>query len=258
MITSAHNSRIQWVRKLQSQPRLRRQEGLFVVEGVRLVEESVQSGWTTRLVLYSGGLSARGQALLKQYIDSGVPVEEASDKVMDSASDTHTPQGILAVVEQRQLELPGEPDFILVADGLRDPGNLGTLLRTAAAAGVQAVVLPPGSVDPFSPKVVRAAMGAHFRLPLRSLEWDALRQLIPQEARIFLADAAGGEPYTRMDFKVPLAIIVGGEAQGAGTRAASLAQHRVHISMAGEVESLNAAVAAAVLLFEVRRQRIGS
>jgi len=208
--------------------------------------------------LYAGGLSERGQALLQGCGGSGAQVDETTEKVLASASDTQTPQGILAVVEQRQLELPHELDFILVADGLRDPGNLGTLLRTASAAGVQAVFLPPGSVDPFSPKVVRAAMGAHFRLPLRSLEWDALRQLIPQEVRIFLADAAGGEPYTRMDFKVPLAIIVGGEAEGAGARAASLAQCRVHIPMAGEVESLNAAVAAAVLLFEVRRQRIGS
>ena len=255
MITSAHNPKIQWVRKLQSQPRLRRQEGLFVVEGVRLVEEAVIAGWAAQFVLYTSALNERGHALLTKFASRGAVVEETTEKVLESASDTRTPQGILAVIEQRQLDFPGTLDFILIVDGLRDPGNLGTLMRTAAAAGVQAVLLTAGTADPFSPKVVRAAMGAHFRLPLRSLEWESLNALIPMGMRIYLADAAGGLEYTRVDFTVPLALVVGGEAEGAGTQAAALAENRVHIPMAGEVESLNAAVAAALLLFEARRQR---
>ena len=255
MITSVQNPKIQWVRKLQSQARLRRQEGLFVVEGVRLVEEAVQSGWRAQLVLHTGALSERGRDLINQYASRGAVVEETTEPVLASASDTRTPQGILAVVEQPQLPFPDGLDFILIVDQLRDPGNLGTLLRTAAAAGVQAVLLTPGTVDPFSPKVVRAAMGAHFRLPLCSPEWDSLPDLIPQGVRVFLADPGGGQVYTRVDLTVPLALVVGGEAEGVGTRAAALAHDRVHIPMAGDVESLNAAVAAAVLLFEVKRQR---
>jgi len=143
---------------------------------------------------------------------------------------------------------------------LRDPGKLGTLLRTAAAAGAQALLLAPGCVDAFSPKVLRAAMGAHFRLPIRSLGWAELRAYlrpVGQERRLrtYLADSAGGLPHTHADFRAPLALIVGGEAEGAGAEGQSLAQSRVHIPMPGQAESLNAAVAAGILMFEVVRQR---
>jgi TrmH family RNA methyltransferase len=133
-------------------------------------------------------------------------------------------------------------------------------LRTAAAARLQAVLLPPEAADPFAPKVVRSAMGAHFRLPIHSLGWAELRQYLRpagQESRlrIYLADSSGGIPYTQADFRLPVALIVGGEAEGAGAEAQSLADGRVHIPMPGQAESLNAAVAAAILMFEVVRQR---
>ena len=255
VITSPQNPKIQWVRKLQAQKRLRQQENMFVVEGVRLVEEALQAGWSARLVLYSEDLSERGKEIVDRYAALGAAVEETTPQVLSSASDTRTPQGILAVLERRELKLPETLHFILICDALRDPGNLGTLLRTAAAVGVQAVLLSPGTVDPFSPKVVRAAMGAHFRLPILSLNWDELRSMLSSGIRLYVADAAGGQIYTQADFKAPLALIVGGEADGAGVQASTLADHRVHIPMSGTVESLNAAVAAAVLLFEVQRQR---
>jgi TrmH family RNA methyltransferase len=176
--------------------------------------------------------------------------------VLASVSDTQTPAGILAVLSRQDFPLPEKPDFIFILDGLRDPGNLGTILRTANAAGVQAVLLPPGAVDPFSPKVLRSAMGAHFHLPLHSLGWPAISAYCRQHGlAVYLADASRGQAHTQADLRLPLALILGGEAAGAGNEAAQLAGQRLHIPMPGQAESLNAAVAAAILLFEVVRQR---
>mgnify|MGYP001037351050 FL=1 len=258
MITSAHNTRIQWLRRLQSQPKARRAEGAFILEGVRLAEEALQAGWPALLVLHSEALSERGQAVVEGFAQRGVPVEAATQAVFKAASDTETPQGLLVALKLQPLPLPGNLDFALIPDGVRDPGNLGTLLRTAAAAGVQAVLLPPGTTDAYAPKVMRAAMGAHFRLAVQALEWPAIQGIIhaaDHPLRVFLADAASGHPYTRVDLRLPLALVVGGEAEGASPPAIALADERLHIPMPGGMESLNAAVAAGILLFEVVRQR---
>ena len=259
MITSSHNPKLQWVRLLQSQAQARREAQAFIVEGVRLAEEALQAGWEAQLVLYSEEISPRGQSVVEEFTRRGAPVEQVTSQVLKSAADTETPQGLLLVLSMRLLPQPENADFLLILDGVRDPGNLGTILRSARAAGVQAVLLPPGTADPFSPKVVRAAMGAHFRLPVLRASWDELNQeLLPQvEAglRIYLADSGEGQAYTLAEFRGPLALIVGGEAQGAGGEALHLAQAKVHIPMPGGSESLNAAVAAGILLFEVLRQR---
>ncbi|HSQ17428.1 MAG TPA: RNA methyltransferase, partial [Anaerolineales bacterium] len=178
MITSAHNPKIQWLRKLQSQPKARRSEGVFVVEGVRLAEEALKAGWPAQLVLHAEDLSERGLAVVAGFAARGVPVETATESVFKAASDTETPQGLLVALTLQPQPLPPTPDFVLIPDGVRDPGNLGTLLRTAAAAGVQAVLLPPGTADAYAPKVLRAAMGAHFRLALQALDWPEIRQLV--------------------------------------------------------------------------------
>ena len=173
---------------------------------------------------------------------------------MRSASDTETPQGLQVALEWRAAPLPAPLDFVFIPDKLRDPGNLGTMLRTAAAAGVQAVLLPPETTDAFAPKVLRAGMGAHFRLPVQALVWEDMAGLI-SGLNIYLASAGEGLPYTQADFKIPLALIVGGEAEGASPQATRLSTARVHIPMPGGSESLNAAIAAGVLMFEVLRQR---
>ncbi len=259
MITSTHNPKIQWVRKLQSQAKFRREEQACVVEGVRLVEEAFQSGWQARLVLYSGELSPRGLRLVQQYQAAGAAVEEVTASVLAAASDTPAPQGILAVLTLQPSALPPAPDFVLIADGVRDPGNLGTLLRSAAAAGVQAVLLPPETADAFAPKVLRAAMGAHFYIPVLEMDWEQIRCAVHpgggQDLQVYLADSSGGMDYTSANLRRPVALVIGGEAAGAGSQAAALADAKIHIPMPGRMESLNAAVAAAVLLFEVARQR---
>lgn len=263
MITSTHNPKIQWVRKLQSQTRFRREEAAFVVEGVRLVEEALNSNWEALLVLHTQGLDEHGQELLRELEARNTSVVEVASKVFGIVSDTQTPQGILMVVALSEPRVPDWVDLLLVADGVRDPGNLGTILRTAAAAGVGAVLLPPGTVDAYSPKVVRAGMGAHFKLPVLSVDWAEIRNYLSGKGqagsyKIYLADAAGGKVYTHADFTSPTALILGGEAQGAGSQAEALMHERLHIPMPGKVESLNVAIAAAILMFEVVRQREGS
>lgn len=254
MLTSPKNSRIQHIRKLQRSARARRQAGAFIVEGVRLVEEALAANWQPELVIYTQDLSTRGKANVDKFRSLGIPVLLVDMAVMRSVSDTQTPQGILAVLPLPTWEVSAGLTFALVLDGVRDPGNLGTLLRTASAAGVEAVFLPPGNVDAFSPKVVRAAMGAHFKLPIFTMEWENIRAHLAG-LNIFLADSAGGQPHFRARFDAPLAIIIGGEAAGAGKSAQNLATDRVHIPMPGDAESLNAAVAGAVLMFEAVRQR---
>ncbi|MBN2549563.1 MAG: RNA methyltransferase [Anaerolineales bacterium] len=248
------NPKIKWVRSLQSSSRERKETAAFVVEGVRLAEEALLSGWEAQLVLHTPDLSLRGQAIVEGLSSQGAPVEQVAESVMLAASDTETPQGVLVVVSMRTAPLPDQLDFVFIPDSVRDPGNLGTMLRTAAAAGVRAVLLPPGGVDPFSPKVVRAGMGAHFHLPLYQLPWMEIASLV-KPLRVFLADSGEGLPYTQADFRLPLALVIGGEAQGAGLQAQRMTSQRVHIPMPGGGESLNAAVAAAVLLFEIVRQR---
>ena len=254
MITSVQNPKIKWVRSIQGNSRLRKSEGVFVVEGVRLVEEALNGGWEARLVLYSAELSPRGRQVLEGFAGGGVPLEEVSPQVMRQSSDTDTPQGLLAVLAQRSPPLPESLDFVFIPDAVRDPGNLGTMLRTASAAGVQAVLLPPGSVDAFSPKVLRAGMGAHFRLPVLSLPWEQIEAAL-QPLTVYLAAAGGGDPYWEADFRPHLALIIGGEAEGAGPQAQRLTDQCVCIPMPGGGESLNAAAAGAVLLYEVLRQR---
>jgi TrmH family RNA methyltransferase len=262
MITSLSNPKVKWVQGLQSRRRTRYREERLVAEGTRLVQEALTAGMVPDLVLYTldWGETPAGVALLASLVGPALPV---SQEVMAACSDTETPQGVLAVLPFPQHRIPSEPSLVLVVDQLRVPGNLGTILRTAAAAAVELVLLPPGTVDPFNPKAVRGGMGAHFRLPILQLDWDELEDhLVGLD--IWLASAGGGSRYDQVDWTRPVALIVGGEASGAGDRAARLATRaagsgrsggRVQIPMPGGMESLNAGVAAGVLLFEIVRQR---
>ncbi len=255
MITSIHNSKIQQIRALVGRKSARDDARAFVVEGVRLVEEALAAGWRPSLVLFSSDLSDRGRAAVAGFAGQGVEVEEVDAHLFDSFSDTETSQGLLAVLPQRELAFPEPLDFVLIADAVRDPGNLGTIVRTAAAAGVQAVMLSPGNVDVFSPKVVRAGMGAHFRLPIFHLDWPEIRKVCHPRLKIYLAEAEAGSACWQLDLRQPVALVIGGEANGPGPEARQAADGRVMIPMPGQSKSLNAAVAASILMFEVVRQR---
>ena len=256
MITSTSNAKIKQVRALQARRKARRAAGLFVVEGVRLAEEALEAKWTPELALYSDALSARGQNMIAKLRDQNVQIEEVAGHVMEAASDTRSPQGILMTLPLRTLPAPDKLDFVLIAEQVRDPGNLGAMLRGAAAAGAQAVFLTPGTADAFAPKVVRAGMGAHFRIAIQSLSWQEIEtQRKQHRLHMYLAAAGEGTEYTKANLTSPLALIVGGEAAGAGQEARDLADARIYIPMPGGSESLNAAMAASILLFEAARQR---
>ncbi|HEY9075538.1 MAG TPA: RNA methyltransferase [Anaerolineaceae bacterium] len=256
MITSNHNPRLQQVRALLARRQEREESRLFVVEGVRLVEEALASGWRTAGIFYSAELSPRGQALVRQFAERGDETLEVEPRLMQSLTDTSTSQGLLGIFQIQSLPFSPPIHFVVIADAIRDPGNLGTLLRSAAAAGAQLVFLAPGTVDPFSPKVVRSAMGAHFRLPIESRSWDQINQFtVEHHLTPFLAESGGGTPCWQANLTAPLALVIGGEAEGPSPEARLFSVNPVTIPMPGKSESLNAAVAASILLFEIVRQR---
>jgi TrmH family RNA methyltransferase len=260
MITSSQNPKIKLVRALLGRSKERREAGAFVVEGVRLVEEAANRDWRFEFALFDESLSERGKSLVESLMSRGVDVEVISSNLMNSLSETETPQGILAVLKRTELPISSSLDFILIPDLIREPGNLGTLLRSAAAAGVQAVFLPPETTDAFAPKVLRAGMGAHFRLPIHTMSWDEVHEYVSAShtrLQVLLADM-DGQPYWETDLTQPLTLIVGGEAEGASEQARKLVNAKISIPMMGKMESLNAGVAGSVLMFEVVRQRAGA
>jgi len=255
VITSTTNEKVRYARSLHRRP-VRHRENRFIVEGLRLVEEMNEAGEEPVFVFHTKAFSARprGRALLEALRASRGEVLTVSDEVMRTMADTKTPQGILAVLPFPQ-PAPYESPLILVLDGLRDPGNLGTILRSAEAAEVGKVITTKGTVDVFSPKVVRGAMGAHFRLPiLDDREWEEIERVLDGR-QVLLADPGGGLRYHEVDWTQPSALIVGGEAYGPGQEAGQLAAKTVSIPMRGGAESLNVAVATSIILFEAARQR---
>lgn len=259
MITSSSNPKVKHVRALLTERQDRQREKLYVLEGVRLVEEALKAGEKPLLILFSSDLSTRGREILQLFGDMGSPIEEVDARVLRSLSDTENTQGILAVLPQPAAVLPPDWDLLLILDRIRDPGNLGTILRSGTASGVQAFVLTPGSTDPFAPKVVRAAMGAHLNVPILTLDWPEIVAVCKKErgmpAAILVADSSGGSPSWQIDLRQPLALVIGSEAEGPQQAALDAADGLVHIPMPGKAESLNAAVAASILLYEIVRQR---
>jgi TrmH family RNA methyltransferase len=256
VIASAQNPTLKYLRSLQRR-HTRHQERAFVVEGGRGVADALGTGAEPALIVLREDYvpehpvildAVTGWALERTRIVAGGP--------FDAIAETVSPQGVLAVFPFPDLPIAERgAALFLVVDRVRDPGNLGTLLRAAVGAGATAVFLTAESVDPFNPKAVRAAMGAHFRVPIRAFDADAealVRASCPLRA---LTEAAGQVPVDGLDWTQPAAVIVGSEAAGASPETRDLATVRAAIPLLGGVESLNAAVAGAVVLFEAARQR---
>jgi len=254
MITSVANERVKLIRTLQAQAKARAREKLFVIEGERLLVEAVRAHAPLRMVLHSGGLKPPQRSLLNQAARLGAEIEEVSPEILKACSDTTSPPGMLAVVPWVEAPLAAPLEFVLLADGLANPGNLGTVLRTAEAFGVQAVFLMPGCVDAYNPKVVRGAMGAHFRLPVVESTWPEAQARL-RAFRLYLAEANEGTPCDEISWRGRIGLILGSEAEGAGALARAAASARVRIPMPGSAESLNAVVAAGILLYQAARQR---
>lgn len=252
-ISSPANPAIALVRSLGRRDR-RAGDRAFIVEGQRAVADAVDTGARPRLVLIREGSEELAPALALPP-ETRVRIVEA--RLFDHLSDVQTPQGVLAVFPMPELEpaAGNPPPLTLIVDRLRDPGNLGTLLRAAAGAGVDTVYLTPESVDPWNAKVVRAGMGAHFRVPIRPFDnaaGDGLRERLPLRVA---ATADASLSYDAVDWTGPVAVIIGGEAEGVGEALTTWSTCAASIPLASRVESLNAAVAGAVMLFEAARQR---
>jgi len=193
-------------------------------------------------------------------LDPRCPVRVVSAAAWASISDVPNPQGLVAVVSIDQVGTAPrhdtwERDLVLVADGVRDPGNLGTLIRSAAGAGVTALLVTPNSVDPYHPRCVRAAMGAHFLVSLRQVGWEQLRAALEPLPLVAVADADGDVGYDDVAWVEPCAIVIGGEAFGPQPELRELATAYVRIQLARNLESLNAGVAGSLVVFEAARQR---
>ena len=256
-ITSVANPTIRFARSLHRR-RVRERERATIVEGLRAIETAVALGVRMRALI----VDARR---IKQLpADTLVPLYQAAERVIfaddapfQSVADTDHPQPLIAVCDIPSIAVRSPTTLILALDAIRDPGNLGTLLRSAAAVGVDGVVLLPGCVDPFSPKVVRASAGLVFGMPVTHVadfsSW--LATTFESRPTVALAEAGATLAYDRHDWTAPTVLVLGGEAHGASEKARTFADCIVGIPMDSRVESLNAAVAGGVLLFEAARQR---
>ena len=256
MITSLQNPGVKEVISLKKKRKARREADAFLVEGPRMYQE------------------APADHLLRVYMSEtfyeknrpappeGVPFEVVSDPVFAAMSDTETPQGVICVVRQYHWELPAlfgqkrEP-LCMILEDIQDPGNLGTILRTAEGAGVTGIIMSSGCADIYSPKVIRSTMGSIFRMPFvrtESLE-AAIRFLRRSGLAVYAAHLEGSVPYDTENYTKACAFLIGNEGRGLKEETAALCERRIRIPMEGQVESLNAAVASALLMYEAARQR---
>jgi RNA methyltransferase, TrmH family len=272
MITSTSNQHVALMRSLHI-AKGREREGMFLVEGPHLVEAALDAHVTPRLILYDAenvGRSPSGRKLIGRIEEAaahGGAVYEATAAAIERASDAQTPQGVVAAVASEDVSVQRvrarrrgrQRPLLLVLDGIGDPGNLGTIVRSALAADVDEVLLTKGCVDPLAPKVVRAGSGAHFHLPVRAgLSWDEIEQALrgsPVMQQVLMAEVGARTPYDAFDLTKRTALIIGNEAHGVSAEAKRLETAGLSIPMWNRVESLNAAIAASVVLFEAARQR---
>lgn len=255
-ITSPANPRYKLARSLLTR-RGRQQHSRLLLEGVRLIDDSISAGFPPALVLFAADAAQQQSnlsALLVRARAAGAEVWALEPKLLGELCDTTTPQGVVAVGPWPALE-PGKQGLSLAVDGLQDPGNLGTLLRSAAAAGVDQVFILPGVTDPWTPRVLRAGMGAHYRIAIRKTRgWSDIETLWAGAQRL-LAAADAPDLYTQIDWTLPSLLIVGSEAHGARAAVNWPGIRSIAIPMTQGVESLNVAMAASVILFEAQRQR---
>lgn len=261
MIESSSNAKIKNILKLMKNARHRRQQGVFVAEGFKMTEEALCRGDVQEIYLSSEILPEWEKNALAKKADEKCAVYVVSPSVFKEMADTVTPQGILSVVKMpvynRESLISDKNSSLLLLEDIQDPGNLGTMIRTAEGAGMSGVVMSKGCVDVFNPKVVRSTMGALFRVPYYTCE------SIPEEVGHLKADGfttyaahlSGTNDFTEEKYEGKTGILIGNEAKGLTEDAASAADVLVKIPMEGELESLNAAVSAALFMYEIHRKR---
>ncbi|MDR3544117.1 MAG: RNA methyltransferase [Desulfosporosinus sp.] len=261
MLESLQNEQVKYVVSLQRR-KAREEAQLFVVEGWRFVEEAVRRNAPIKKVYVCQEREPlEWQSLQKKLRERSIPFEEVDGRVLRKMSATEEPQGILAVVRQTNnswSEIQIHPQTVLlILDGIQDPGNLGTILRTALASGIRHVCLTPGTVDLYNPKVLRSTMGALFSLVLlRGKQPEDILDFCRERGlSVLMGDVQGSSLYHTILPKGPLALVVGNEGKGPSPLFRSADVQRVTIPMAQDVESLNVAIATGILLYEIVRQR---
>lgn len=260
MITSTSNAKIKRIVQLRKKKKARDAEGVFLVEGIRMFRE-IPEKLLQEIYISESCEEKEGKEIHRRASACGIRPELVSDGVFSHLSDTQTPQGILCVVRQLSYSLEEVADapcpHMLVLDRLQDPGNVGTILRTAEGAGVTGILLDGECADIYNPKTIRSTMGSIFRMPfyyIQDLE-EGIRYLKKRGICTYAAHLEGKRAYDEEDYRKPCAFLIGNEGNGLRPEIADLADTYIRIPMAGEVESLNAAIASAVLMFEAGRQR---
>ena len=260
MITSTSNARVKRLVNLKKKNKARDEERVFLVEGIRMFRE-VPTDQLEEVYVSESFYKKEKDTVEAVLQGTGIRPEELSDTVYAYASDTKTPQGVLCVV--RQMEYPlekvitGQCPMIMVLEHLQDPGNLGTILRTAEGAGVTGIVMDRECVDIYNPKTIRSTMGSIYRMPFCYVEdlKAAIGSLKEAGIGVYAAHLDGRHDYDEEDYGRPCAFLIGNEGNGLSQETAELADIYIKIPMEGQVESLNAAIAASVLMFEAGRQR---
>ena len=260
MITSTSNAKIKRIVQLRKKKKARDAEGVFLVEGIRMFRE-IPEKLLQEIYISESCEGKEGKEIRRRASACGIRPELVSDGVFAYLSDTQTPQGILCVVGQLSYSPEEVADascpHMLVLDRLQDPGNVGTILRTAEGAGVTGILLDGECADIYNPKTIRSTMGSIFRMPfyyIQDLE-EGIRYLKKRGICTYAAHLEGKRAYDEEDYRKPCAFLIGNEGNGLRPEIADLADTYIRIPMAGEVESLNAAIASAVLMFEAGRQR---
>jgi rRNA methylases len=259
MITSESNGKIKEIVKLQKSARERRKRKCFLAEGVKMVREAFGCGKLQSIYLSERFWESQGEDW--RDITGRVAWEVVSETVFHKIADTVTPQGVLGVAEMPEYRMEelmedSRHAYILL-DDIRDPGNLGTILRTAEGAGMSGVVMSRGTVDVFNPKVVRATMGAIFRVPFCYEEdlAECIGKMKSAEIPVYGTMMVGNGLYDEPDYSGRVGVVIGNEANGISGKVAEALTGGIRIPMEGRLESLNASVAAAVLMYEIARQR---
>lgn len=258
MITSASNQQMKHVIQLNKKAKTRYEQRVFVVEGIKMCmeapKEDIQAMYVSETFL---NVPEHGQKL-KNY-----SYEVVADNVFKTISDTQTPQGILALVKMPEYTLEdllgkdGRSSHLLILESIQDPGNLGTMIRTGEGAGVTGILMNKTTVDIFHPKTIRSTMGSLYRVPFYvtdSLE-ETLQELKERDISLYAAHLKGTMSYDKPDYTKPCGFLIGNEGNGLSETIAESADEYIRIPMEGKVESLNAAIAATLLMYEVNRQR---
>ena len=270
IITSTSNSQIKEIVKLQKQSRARKKSKSFIVEGFKMLGEAAKHNLLKKIYISETVYERNSEYNIEEM--GSVDVNEllqkfeyeiVSDNVFKEMSDTVTTQGILGITAMpsytREQILNDDRHMWIMLDNLRDPGNLGTIMRTAEGADMSGVIISKESVDLFNPKVVRSTMGAIFRVPFIYEETltEIIQEIQQKGFPVYATAMKGSEVYDKVDYTGGAAIVIGNEANGVSEEVLSKATGNIRIPMAGELESLNAAVSAAIVMYETARQRRG-